>query len=177
MFNLKGEYIYLRALEPTDLDFLYQLENDTSVWEVSGTLKPYSKKVLQLYLDNAHRDIYEVKQLRLCICNHSDECVGLIDLFDFDPKHGRAGIGIVISDPNDRNKGQGAEALALMCEYAFSVLDLHQIYANILEDNKASIHLFEKYGFEKTGVKKEWVRTSEGFKNEILFQKIKSNVS
>ena len=44
MLNLKGEQVYLRALEPTDLDFLYKLENDTSVWEVSGTLKPYSKK-------------------------------------------------------------------------------------------------------------------------------------
>ena len=78
MLNLKGKQVYLRALEPTDLDFLYQLENDTSVWELSGTLKPYSKKVLQLYLDNAHRDIYEVKQLRLCISNLQDQCIGLI---------------------------------------------------------------------------------------------------
>ncbi len=177
MLNLKGEHIYLRALEPTDLDFLYKLENDTSVWEVSGTLKPYSKKVLQLYLDNAHRDIYDVKQLRLCISNPKHNCIGLIDLFDFDPKHRRAGIGIIIVEPGDRNKGAGAEALSLLCDYAFSTLDLHQLYANILEDNEASLHLFKKMGFKEIGIKKEWIRTNKGFKNEIMYQKINSDES
>lgn len=177
MVNLKGKRIYLRALEPKDLDFLYQLENDTAIWEISGTLKPYSKKVLRLYLDNAHRDIYEVKQLRLCICTPDDVCVGLIDIFDFDPKNKRAGMGIVITNPGDRNKGWGAEAVDLLCNYAFSTLDLHQLYANILEDNHTSIHLFEKLGFTKIGVKKEWIRTSKGFKNELMFQKINTHVS
>lgn len=177
MLNIKGEHIYLRALEPTDLDFLYKLENDTSVWEVSGTLKPYSKKVLQSYLDNAHRDIYDVKQLRLCIGDQKDPCIGLIDLFDFDPKNRRAGIGIVIAEPSYRNKGVGAEALSLLCDYAFSVLDMHQLYANILEDNLASIHLFKKLGFKEIGIKKEWIRTHKGFKNEIMFQKINTNES
>ncbi|MCL6273064.1 GNAT family N-acetyltransferase [Muricauda sp. 2012CJ35-5] len=174
MVNLTGKHIYLRALEPQDLDFLYLLENDTAVWEISGTLKPYSKKVLRLYLDNAHRDIFEVKQLRLCISTMDDNCIGLIDLFDFDPKHKRAGIGIIIIKPEDRNKGWGAEALEILCSYAFSVLDLHQLYANILEENKASIHLFEKLGFVQIGTKKDWIRTNSGFKNELLFQKIKS---
>ncbi|MCB0373594.1 MAG: GNAT family N-acetyltransferase [Muricauda sp.] len=177
MLNIKGEHISLRALEPTDLDFLYQLENDTSIWEISGTLKPYSKKVLRLYLENAHRDIYEVKQLRLCISDHTNTCVGLIDLFDFDPKHQRAGIGIVIANPEDRNKGIGKEALSLLCDYAFKVLGIHQLYANILEDNEHSIRLFQQLGFEKIGIKREWIRTSTGFKNEIMFQKINSDVS
>ncbi|MEZ4808802.1 MAG: GNAT family N-acetyltransferase [Allomuricauda sp.] len=177
MLNLKGKQLYLRALEPSDLDFLYQLENDTSIWEISGTLRPYSKKVLRLYLENAHRDIYEVKQLRLCICNHEDSCIGLIDMFDFDPKNRRAGIGIVIANIEERNKGWGAEAISLLCDYAFSTLDLHQLYANILEDNQASIHLFEKMGFERIGIKKQWIRTNNGFKNEIMFQKINAGVS
>ncbi len=172
MVSLKGKYISLRALEPNDLDFLYALENDTAIWEVSGTSKPYSKKVLRFYLENAHRDIYEVKQLRLCICDSQDSCIGFIDLFDFDPKNARAGMGIVISNPEDRNKGVGAEAISLLCEYAFSTLHLHQLYANILEDNKASISLFSKLGFEAIGTKKEWVRTRDGFKNEIMYQKM-----
>ncbi|MEM7486963.1 MAG: GNAT family N-acetyltransferase [Bacteroidota bacterium] len=175
MVNLKGKQVSLRALEPKDLDFLYQLENDTSIWEISGTLKPYSKKVLRLYLENAHRDIFDVKQLRLCICDNDDKSIGLIDLFDFDPKNRRVGIGIVIARPEDRNKGLGAEALSLLCNYAFSILDVHQLYANILEENTASIYLFEKMGFQKIGVKKEWIRTNNGFKNEIMFQKINSH--
>ena len=69
MKTLKGKNILLRALEQTDLDFLYELENDTSIWEVSNTIAPYSRYILKKYLENSHKDIFEVKQLRLVICN------------------------------------------------------------------------------------------------------------
>ena len=174
MLSLKGEHIYLRGLEPEDLDFLYQLENDLEIWEISGTTTPYSKHILKLYLENAHKDIYEVKQLRLCICNQQGTVIGLIDLFDFDPKNLRVGMGIIVSSKVDRNKGVGAEAIEILSNYAFSVLGMRQLYANVLEDNDASIHLFSKLGFEKAGVKKEWIHTNGTFKNEILFQKINS---
>ncbi len=173
MLKLKGERIYLRAIEPDDLQFLYELENDTSIWEISGTTTPYSKHVLQMYLDNAHRDIYDVKQLRLCICNLEGKVVGLIDLFDFDPKNNRAGLGIVIKDLNSRNQGIGNESIKILMDYVFFTLNLHQIFANVAEDNEASIHLFEKLGFEKVGVKKDWILVNGSYKNEILFQKIK----
>ncbi|NJB70549.1 diamine N-acetyltransferase [Saonia flava] len=171
MLILKGKHINLRALEPTDLDFLYQLENNPSLWEISGTSAPYSKHVLQLYLDNAHRDIYDVKQLRLCICN-DDKVLGLIDLFDFDPKNLRAGMGIVILEENDRDKGVGTEAILLLCDYAFSVLNLKQVYVNVLEENSVSLSLFKKLGFEQVGVKKNWILSNGIYKNEVLLQKI-----
>lgn len=173
MLNLRGEHIYLRAIEPQDLEVLYKLENDTDIWEISGTNSPYSKHVLKLYLDNAHRDIYDVKQLRLCICNFDGKVVGLIDLFDFDPKNHRAGLGIIVLDTANRNKGIGTEAISLLCEYSFSTLQLKQLYANILEDNKSSVHLFEKLGFKLVGLKKDWIYSDETYKNELLYQKIK----
>ena len=172
MVKLKGDNVSLRALEPEDLNFLYQLENNPEIWEISNTTTPYSKHVLKLYLENAHRDIYDVKQLRLCICDTTDKVIGLIDLFDFDPKHLRAGIGIIITEKGQRNQGAGSEALRLLMKYAFSILKLRQLYANVGEDNAASIHLFKKLGFEEVGLKKDWVLSESGFKNEYLFQKI-----
>lgn len=169
---LKGRHTNLRALEPGDLEFLYELENNPEIWEISGTITPYSRHVLKMYLDNAHRDIYEVKQLRLSICNEQDKVIGFIDLFDFDPKHQRAGIGIVILDKEDRNNGHGSEALALLCDYAFQILNLNQLYANVGESNEPSIHLFKKMGFNLAGVKKDWILSGGEFKNELLFQKI-----
>ncbi|HMB63846.1 MAG TPA: GNAT family protein [Eudoraea sp.] len=174
MLNLKGKNIYLRALEPEDLEFLYELENNPAIWEVSGTVTPYSNHVLKLYLENAYRDIYDVKQLRLCICANEGNTIGLIDLFDFDPKNRRAGMGIVVLDPSDRNKGVGAEAIELLSKYAFTILNLRQLYANVGEENVASIHLFKKLGFEKVGVKRDWILSEGIFKNEVLFQKINS---
>lgn len=174
MLNLKGDNVYLRALEPEDVQFLYELENDTANWEISGTITPYSKHVLQLYLDNAYRDIFDVKQLRLCICDLNDKVLGLIDLFDFDPKNKRAGLGIVIKNLDDRNQGIGNESINLLINYAFTTLNLHQVFANVAEDNGASIYLFEKLGFKKVGLKKDWIFVNGSYKNEILFQKIKN---
>ncbi|MEX0273234.1 MAG: GNAT family N-acetyltransferase, partial [Flavobacteriaceae bacterium] len=95
------------------------------------------------------------------------------DLFDFDPRNQRAGVGIVVLEEENRNKGVGAEALQLVCEYAFSILGCHQLYANILEENERSIHLFKKLGFELVGNKKDWIFTHGKFKDELLFQKVR----
>ncbi|WKB81448.1 GNAT family N-acetyltransferase [Cellulophaga omnivescoria] len=172
MLSLQGDRIYLRAIEPSDLDFLYQLENDTNIWEISGTTAPYAKHILELYLQNAYKDIYEAKQLRLCICDTEDLVIGLVDLFDFDPANKKVGLGIIVSEKKKRNKGIGAEALDLVCAYVFQVLQVHQIYANVLADNDASKHLFKKMGFIAAGVKKDWIFTGSTFKDEILYQKI-----
>ena len=171
MMTLKGKDIYLRALEPTDLDFLYKLENDETVWEVSNTATPYSKYVLKQYLENALRDIYEVKQLRMAICTtKSNNAIGFIDLFDFEPKHQRIGVGIVIFSEKDRQKGLAAQSLQLLMDYTFAHLGIHQLYANITEDNIASIALFEKLGYKKQGVKKDWIKAAGTFKNELFYQ-------
>lgn len=171
MTTLKGKDVYLRALEPTDLDFLYQLENDETVWEVSNTATPYSKYVLKQYLENALRDIYEVKQLRMVICTtENNNAIGFIDLFDFEPKHQRIGVGIVIFSEKDRQKGYASQSLQLLMDYTFTHLGVHQLYAHITEDNTASIELFEKLGYTKQGVKKDWIRAAGTYKNELFYQ-------
>jgi len=171
---IKGKKITLRALEPEDLDFLFQIENNVDLWEVSHTQTPYSKYTLKKYLENAHRDIYEVKQLRLVIETLNNKTIGLIDVYDFDPKNKRAGIGIVISDKQERQKGYAAEALNLLCNYAFSHLQLHQVFAAIGLENTSSIKLFEREGFVKTGTKKDWNFYNNRFYDELFYQKINS---
>lgn len=172
MKTLNGKHINLRALEPTDLEFLFQTENDESFWEVSNTQKPFSKFLLTQYLNNAQQDIYEAKQLRLMIVeNNSNTSVGMIDIFDFEPKHKRAGIGVLISSEFE-GKGYASQAIQLLINYVFTHLDLHQVYANITDDNLKSISLFEKQGFKKIGNKKDWIFNNGTFKNELLYQLI-----
>jgi diamine N-acetyltransferase len=173
MITLKGNTIYLRALEPEDLEFVYAIENNESIWNVSNTQTPYSRFLIRQYLENAHQDIFEAKQLRLAICmNDTFEAVGLIDLFDFDPKNNRAGVGIVISSESNRNSGIGSEALHLVINYAFNQLQLHQLYANIGSDNEISLQLFTKFGFQKIGIKKDWNKINNSYEDEILYQLI-----
>jgi len=172
MLTLKGERVCLRALEPEDLELIYAIENDESVWEVSQTQTPYSRFLIKQYLENCHKDIYEVKQLRLVIVTKDDEAIGFVDLFDFDPKNDKIGLGVLILS-HARGKKYGREALELLIEYTFKNLYVHQIYANVLEGNLVSVKLFESLGFVKAGVKKDWILEGNHYKNEYLFQLIK----
>jgi diamine N-acetyltransferase len=171
--KLNGENINLRALEPSDIDVLYAWENDTDNWSVSNIQTPFSKFVLEQYITSAHEDIYAAKQLRLIICSTENTPVGSIDLFDFEPNHLRAGVGILIAEKTDRRKGYASEALDILIKYCFDILNLHQIYCNITTDNESSILLFQKHGFQITGIKKQWIRSENGYKDELLLQLIR----
>ena len=170
--RLKGRHITLRALEPEDLQFLFQTENDVRFWELSHVQTPFSKYVLKQYLENAHQDIYESKQLRLMIVERDlEKSIGMIDLFDFNPQHQRAGIGIIIKETYQR-KGHAYDALQTLIDYCFYHLNLHQLFANITPDNIKSIALFKKAGFLLVGEKKDWLYRNRIYKSELLFQLI-----
>ncbi|MDP4267371.1 MAG: GNAT family protein [Bacteroidota bacterium] len=170
-----GKSIRLRALEPTDVDVLYNWENDTSVWKVSNTLTPFSKFVIEEYIACSHNDIYTTKQLRLIIeLKETCQSIGAIDLFDFDPCNRRVGIGILIGEKDFRSKGYASEALELMIKYVFNTLNLHQLYCNILTDNEQSINLFSKFGFKTAGLKKDWIFYNNKWYDELLLQLIEN---
>ncbi len=174
MTSIKLEFgkIRFRALEPEDIDLLFEWENDAEIWEISNTFEPFSKYILAKYIKESQRDIYESKQIRMIIETIDGKAVGAIDLFDFDPFHFRAGVGILIHDEKDRKLGYATDALQLLSTYATEYLRLHQLYANISENNLASIHLFKNAGFQLIGTKKDWRRTPDGWKNELMFQNI-----
>lgn len=175
---LQGKNLQLRALEPKDLDLLYKWENNPEVWPVSGTLTPFSRFVIEQYLTISHQDIYTSKELRLMIdLGNRDESkiksIGCIDLFDFDAKNKRAGIGILIGDDSERRKGYAAEAVEIVIDYCFSTLDLHQVYCSVIADNQDSLALFRKLNFETTGTRKDWNYNKGQFVDEYLLQYIR----
>jgi diamine N-acetyltransferase len=164
--------VKLRALEPTDIDLLYEWENDSSLWELSNTRAPFSRHVLAQYLENAGQDIFEQKQVRLIIQTTEGKPVGAVDLYDVDLFHQRAGIGILIHRNEDRRHGYATDTLAVLENYASEILGIRQLFASIREDNDASIHLFQKSGYALTGIRKKWLNTLKGWKDEWFFQKI-----
>lgn len=170
---LENNTISLRAPEPEDLDLLYIWENEPSIWQVSGTLTPFSRYVLKQYLEHAGKDIFQAKQLRLIIqLKNNHRPLGAVDLFDYDPHHHRTGIGILIAEPSDRRHGYAREALETLTEYCFGVLHLHQLYCNIAAGNIASIKLFKEAGFEESGKKREWLYNGSSYEDELFFQKV-----
>lgn len=170
-----GNRIFLRALEPADVDLLYGWENDPENWKVSNTISPFSKHILEQYV-NSVDDLFSNRQLRMMICLlDSKEAIGCIDFFDFEPLHKRIGLGVLLAEKDQRGKGLASESLSLMIDYAFNNLEVHQLYCNITESNEASIALFGKHGFQQTGHKKDWIRSEQRWEDELFFQLVNPN--
>jgi len=174
---ITGKKIILRALEPSDIDLMYQWENNTEIWPVSGTLAPFSRHTMEQFVKMAHQDIYTNKQLRLAIDKKHEKgsdrkTVGYIDLFDFEPAHMRAGVGILVGDLQNRRQGLAAEALHLLSDYAFNILNLHQLYCNIHVNNEASIRLFSAAGYSCSGELRDWTLNNGSWVNVYVMQKI-----
>jgi diamine N-acetyltransferase len=172
---LENENIRLRAVEPEDLDKLYIWENNSQLWEVGNTRNPYSRFVLKQYIVDSDKDIYENKQLRLMIVDvKTGETVGTVDLFDFDIHNSRIALGLFV-DTTFQGKGYAKLSLQLVEEYVFEFLKINQLYCHIAENNIASIHMFEQEKFEKTSLLKNWIKTSTGFENIVVFQQFREN--
>jgi len=172
MIYLENDRIRLRAPEPEDLDVLYRWENDTTLWESGATLTPYSRYNIRQYIAESGADLYERRQLRLMVeLRDTAETVGTIDIYDFDPHHLRAAVGILI-DAAHRRCGIAAATLKLFENYAFGFLRLHRLEAYIPAANETSLRLFERCGYANEGVMRDRLATDNGFDDIVFMAKI-----
>lgn len=169
---MKNDSIELRPLEPTDLDTLYNWENDSALWVVSDTVAPYSRAALWQYLENYTGDIFAQRQLRLMITLADDGTpVGTIDFLNFDPLNNRAELGLFIAAEH-RGQGLGRQALELLTAYAREHLGLRQLYVFIALDNTVCLKMFEDYGYRRVGVIQSWVKRGSTYRDVALLQMV-----
>lgn len=163
--------IILRAPETNDITLMYAIENDARLWlETNSTSQPISRHFLSAYLASSHNDIYTDCQLRL-VAEVEGSSIGLVDLFDFSPRHLRAEVGIGLAS-QFRGKGYGKIILQILERYVSETLFIHQIYAHVAESNIAAINLFTKSNYEIVGKLKEWTKIGKEYESVYLFQKI-----
>lgn len=168
---LKDELISLRSPEPEDLELMYAMENDTTLWSVGNATLPYSRYTLRQYLEQSYQNLFAERQARFVIELAGGETAGMIDLADFDPLNSRAEVCIGLLGKH-RGKGIATRALALLCDYALKKLHINQLFAFIPEWNEESLRLFEKNGFKKSALLQQWQRTEKGFNDVFLVQKL-----
>lgn len=160
----------LRALEPSDIDLLYRIENNVYEWSVSSTTVPYSRAVLQEYLRTQSNDIFADKQVRFVIENDGN-AIGFADIQNFDALNLRAEVGIVLL-PEYRGRGLATEVLCLLDNYAHDIVHIHQLYAFVATSNHASLKLFENSGYTKSATLTDWLNLGTRYENAILFTKL-----
>lgn len=161
--------VVLRAMEPEDLDLLYQIENDTKLWNIGLTNVPYSRYVLHDYIATSSGDIYTDKQVRLIIENEEHQTIGLVDIMNFNPQNRRAEMGIVVQEAF-RQKGYGKDAIQKVMRYAKEVLHLHQLYVVVNSSQKFTIGLFLRMGFKETCQLTDWLYDGEVYHDATLLQ-------
>lgn len=148
--------VRLRAMEPEDLDVLYKIENDVNLWNVGVTNVPYSRFTLHNYIADCLNDIYADRQLRLMVEDKDGDVVGIVDLVNFDPRHLRAEIGVVIKNEY-RRQGYATAAIQKLKDYSHSVLHLHQLYALVDDTNDVSKAMLSVCGFTSSAKLQGWL--------------------
>lgn len=160
--------ITLRAIEPEDLDELYAIENDCSIWNVGHTSVPYSRYALHEYIAHSSSDIYADRQVRMMIVAEG-ETVGIVDVVNFDPAHRRAEVGIVIKEPY-RQQGYAKAALQAVVRHARQTWHMHQLYVIVDVRNEASVSLFRQQGFVAGTLLKDWLYDGTEYHDAMLLQ-------
>ncbi len=172
MALLCNDTIRLRALEPTDVDTLYALENDTAHWGSASTTAPFSRQQLWQHIQNSTANPWADGELRLVVeLAHSHEAVGLVELINVNAQHRRAEVGILIATPH-MGRGYGGQALQLLTQYAQQHLAMNQLYAIIAQDNTASLHLFASQGWQQAGVLQAWLQQGSARQNAVVMQRV-----
>lgn len=167
--------VKLRAVELSDVELLYSWENNLEMQLFGGNpTAPFSKFQLTHFIESNRGDLYTDLQMRLMLELVSDklvEVVGIVDVFDFEPYHSRAGVGIIIHK-SYREQGLAKKALSLITDYLFKIWGVHQIWAIVATNNLASIALFESCNYDKIGIKRDWLKVGTSFHDVVEFQKI-----
>ena len=153
--RLPGRTIDLRWLTQRDAPALLTVFGDPEVTEYwSSPALPELADAAQLVTD-VH-DLFGARTLfEWGICSReTDEVVGTCSLLNVDRGHRRAELGFALAR-RAWGRGLAAEAVGLLIEFSFEVLDLHRLEADVDPRNERSLRLLERQGFRREGFLRE----------------------
>lgn len=161
--------VFLRPLEFTDLQRIYQWHNDAQLYStLTGPFHPVSKQALEQWL--TVRVQFSIKEINFAIClTETSEHIGNIYLREIDYISRNALLGAFIGNREHRAKGYASEALIQVVEYSFYVLGLNRLYMHVLADNPGAIKHLQKCGFIIEGTMREHSFKNGQYKDVLIF--------
>ena len=165
--KIVGEKCYLSPISLEDIPKYTNWLNDLEV-TISTTL--YSRI---MDMESENEALVELKKgynfaVRLIQTN---ELIGSIGLNDLDLLHRNAELGIMIGSKNHWRQGYGQEAIALLLDFTFNLLNLKNVYLKVMEYNTPAIGLYQKMGFKEAGRRRK-AHGINGKRYDILFMDI-----
>lgn len=168
--NIKGSKVTLRFIEPDDLEAIREMSNDAEQeYMIGGWSLPAAKKHQE---DWYQRILSDKNNVRFAI-DFEGTFVGLVTLTDIDWKNRRAKSGIRLTLKAPKKQGIATDALMSMLGYAFEELNIHRVYATIIEHNVISRKLHAKCGYKEEGLLRQSVYKRGEYHNELQLSVLK----
>lgn len=153
--TINGSRVYLRWISAEDLDALYNIFSNPEVMRYWSTPPLMDRGAAKELLCEIHDGFRQRTFLKWGIVPLGEETmIGTVMLFNMDFDHRRAEMGYAL-DRAHWGKGYMSEALQAVLGYAFEVLNLHRIEADVDPRNAASIRTLERLGFQREGYLRE----------------------
>jgi RimJ/RimL family protein N-acetyltransferase len=154
---IRGDRIYLRAIERDDLHRCYAWMNDEDLTATIAMRYPMSLAREADWVERATRG-QDPSELNLAIClGDGDRHIGNCGLVQIDRDNRTATLGILIGEKDCRGRGLGEEAVRLLCRWAFDEMDLRKIRLDVYANNPGAVKTYERVGFQREGLLREEV--------------------
>jgi diamine N-acetyltransferase len=144
---IRGERVYLRAPERSDVPRFVQWFNDADVLRNLAMRAPMSEAAEERWFDEMLPK-EGISALHFVICLIADDrAIGTIGLDTIDQANGTAEFGIAIGEPDEWGKGYGTDATRAICGFGCGELRLERIGLHVYADNDRGRRTYEKAGF------------------------------
>lgn len=152
----EGKQVKLRALELTDLPQIMKHWNTYETRIGLGRYIPESIEQREEWIKKVTKENQSGKSYTFTIIDkQTEEFLGTCALQRINPVSRNASLSVVILNPENQNKGFGTDTVNSLLKIGFDVLNLHRIELHVFEFLKSGIHVYEKAGFKKTGVRRK----------------------
>jgi RimJ/RimL family protein N-acetyltransferase len=147
---LRGELVYLRALEPDDADLIHHWYGHADTARLMGE---WPRSLARRRADaesaaaEAGRDWFAFV---ICLLE-DDRPVGRIDIFEIDRHNGSAAFGLAIGEHDQRGRGLGTDAVNAVVDFCFGQLRLERVWLVTDSVNLRAQHVYEKAGLVHEG--------------------------
>ena len=162
------EKIYLRV--PTEKD----LEGNWYDWLNDSDVTKYQNKGIFYNTRDMQREYFQKMMnskndvLFAIIDRETNTHIGCVGLHDIDWVHRSANLGIIIGEKYFWGKGYGKKVWNMITYYGLFVLNLHRIYADIIEENISSIKSAKSSGFKEEGVIRDKYYKNAKYHNAVI---------
>jgi len=159
-----GDKCYLSPINPDDAEQYTKWLNDLEV-SINTTLA--SQMVSLLGEKEFLKDMSQEQHFAI-IERETEQLIGTCGFVTVNQLHQNAELGILIGNKDYWGQGYGTEAINLLVDYGFNILNLHNIKLNVYSFNQRAIKCYKKCGFKEIGRRRE-ARVVAGEKYDVVY--------